>query len=102
MKTFYSIIAMAFLFSSVAMAEEPATPPPAHHPQQAPNPPAKGMMDDEHLKMMQDHILAMHDLSNKILAETDPAKKEQLKQQQRELMKEHHHGMMGHPPKMQH
>ena len=42
---------------------------------------------DQHLRAMQEHMLKMHDLSNQILAETDPAKKEQLKNQQLQLMK---------------
>jgi hypothetical protein len=52
------------------------------------------MMDDTHLQAMQEHILKMHELSNQILAEKDPAKKEQLKQQQRDVMKAHHQQMM--------
>lgn len=44
---------------------------------------------DQHMRAMQEHMLKMHDLSNQILAETDPAKKEQLKNQQLELMKTH-------------
>ncbi len=48
----------------------------------------------EHFKKMQEHMLVMHDLSNKILAETDPAKKQALKDQQLELMKAHHMEMM--------
>ena len=42
---------------------------------------------DQHLRAMQEHMLMMHDLSNQILAEKDPAKKEQLKNQQLQLMK---------------
>lgn len=62
-------------------------------------------MDDskmmEHLKMRQEHILKMHDLSNKILAETDPKKKQALKDEQLELMKSDHMQMMSmHHPKM--
>ncbi len=45
---------------------------------------------DQHMRAMQEHMLKMHDLSNQILAETDPAKKEQLKNQQLELMKTQH------------
>ncbi|MDO9105503.1 MAG: hypothetical protein Q7U57_11130 [Methylovulum sp.] len=45
---------------------------------------------DQHARAIQEHMLQMHDLSNRILAEQDPAKKEQLKVQQLELMKEHH------------
>ena len=44
---------------------------------------------DQHLRAMQEHMLMMHDLSNQILAEKDPAKKEQLKNQQLQLMKTH-------------
>jgi len=42
---------------------------------------------DQHMRAMQEHMLMMHDLSNQILAETDPVKKEQLKNQQLQLMK---------------
>jgi hypothetical protein len=52
-------------------------------------------MDEQHVQLMQEHILKMHELSTQILAEKDPAKKEQLKQQQRDVMKAHHAGMMG-------
>lgn len=47
------------------------------------------MMSPEHLKEMQAHILQMHDLSNKILAEKDPKKQQELKDQQLEVMKAH-------------
>jgi hypothetical protein len=45
---------------------------------------------EQHLRAMQEHMLMMHDLSNQILAEPDPAKKEQLKNQQLQLMKTFH------------
>lgn len=48
----------------------------------------------EHLKQKQEHMLMMHDLSNRILAETDPAKQQALKDQQLEIMKAHHMKMM--------
>lgn len=48
----------------------------------------------EHLKDKQEHMLMMHDLSNKILAEKDPQKQQALKDQQLELMKAHHAKMM--------
>lgn len=51
---------------------------------------------EQHLRSMQEHMLTMHDLSNQILAETDAVKKEQLKNQQLQLMKAHHAQMMGH------
>lgn len=80
----------------------------AAEPQKAPEPPkdmpmhqGMGMMGgmseeqrDQHMRAMQEHMLAMHDLSNQILAEKDPAKKEQLKNQQLQLMKSHHSQMM--------
>ena len=55
-----------------------------------------GGMDEEHLRSMQEHMLMMHDYSNKILAEKDPAKQAQLKNQQLELMKAHQAQMMQH------
>jgi hypothetical protein len=48
-----------------------------------------GKMTPERLQTMQAHMLAMHDLSNKILAEKDPKKQQVLKDQQIELMKAH-------------
>jgi hypothetical protein len=63
-----------------------------------------GMTDvqkDQHMRSMQEHMLKMHDLSNQILAEKDTAKKEQLKTQQLQLMKEHHAQMMEHHQQMQ-
>lgn len=62
--------------------------------------PGRGMMGmndeqmTEHMRGMQEHMLMMHDLSNKILAETDTTKKQALKDQQLELMKAHHQQMM--------
>ncbi|MDD5578585.1 MAG: hypothetical protein PHY16_04800 [Methylobacter sp.] len=53
---------------------------------------------DQHMRAMQEHMLMMHDLSNQILAEKDPAKKEALKKQQLQLMKTHHEQMMEHRP----
>lgn len=59
---------------------------------------AMGTMDEakltEHLKMKQEEILKMHDLSNKILAETDPKKKQALKDEQLVLIKAEHLRMM--------
>ena len=51
---------------------------------------------DEHMRAKQEQMLLMHDLSNKILAEQEPTKKEELKKQQFELMKAHHAQMMEH------
>jgi hypothetical protein len=44
----------------------------------------------EHMKLEQEHQLKIHDLSNKILSETDPKKQQELKDQQLKLMEEHH------------
>jgi hypothetical protein len=51
---------------------------------------------DQHLRSFQDHLLKMHDLSNQILSEKNPTKKEELKTKQRELMKAHQAQMMEH------
>jgi hypothetical protein len=48
---------------------------------------------EQHLIAIQEYNLKMHDLSNQILAEKDPAKQEPLKVQQRQLMKEHYEKM---------
>jgi hypothetical protein len=48
----------------------------------------------EHLKMRQEQILKMDDLSDKILSETDPTKKQALKDEQLELIKAEHMQMM--------
>jgi len=55
-----------------------------------------GEQNDQHMRSMQEHMLMMHDLSNQILTEKEPAKKESLKKQQLELMKTHHDQMMEH------
>lgn len=59
-----------------------------------------GSMTDAQLQGMQDHMLMMHDLSNQILAEKDPAKKQALKKQQLDMMKTHHSEMMQKHQKM--
>jgi Spy/CpxP family protein refolding chaperone len=51
---------------------------------------------DQHIRSMQEHMLQMHDLSSQILNEKDPAKKENLKKQQFDLIKAHHNQMMEH------
>ena len=98
MKNKNILFALLFLLSAQGFAETPAKY------EAMPTKPGMGMhhgmgnMTDEqreqHLIGMQEHILKMHDLSNQILAEKDPAKKEQLKKEQRELMKAHHVQMM--------
>lgn len=99
MKNFYKSIAIALLLLPVSMVsfaadqEKPAEPQKAAEPMK--HDMMMGNMTDEKLQSMQEHMLIMHDLSNQILAEKDPAKKEQLKKQQRDLMKAHHASMMG-------
>ena len=53
----------------------------------AQQPPLDPARQTEYLQGVQEEMLQMHDLSNKILAETDPQKKQALKTQQLELMK---------------
>jgi len=107
MKHTYKLTALGLLLlplsiaSWAADAEKPAEPQPATQPMKH-----GGMMmgnmteeqQEQHLKAIQEHSLMMHDLSNQILAEKDPAKKEQLKKQQRDLMKAYHDTMMQHHP----
>lgn len=62
------------------------------------------MMSDEqkkeHMRSMQAHMLMMHDYANRILAEKDPKKAQQLKDEQLELMMAHMKKMMEHKKKM--
>ena len=57
---------------------------------------------EQHMRGMQEHMLMMHELSNEIIAEKDPAKKQALKDRQLEMMKAHRAQMMGHMKKMKH
>lgn len=50
---------------------------------------------DHYLRAMQEHSLEMHDLSNRILAEQDPEKREALKERQFQLMKDYRVRLMG-------
>jgi hypothetical protein len=106
------LLASTLAFAETAAKKEvpPPPPPPEEMGMQHGMGGMMGHMSDaqreEHLRAMQDHMLKMHELSSQILAEKDPAKKEQLKQQQRDLMKEHHkqkmerhHSMMQHGSK---
>ena len=93
-----AILALVSL-SQVCLAAEQAEKTPEmkmDHPMKMDQPMSK--MDEskmmEHLKMRQEQILKMHDLSNKILAETDPKKKQALKDEQLELIKADHMQMM--------
>ncbi|MEN9680711.1 MAG: hypothetical protein RLZZ627_604 [Pseudomonadota bacterium] len=77
----------AMSFECHAAPTEPSTPPP----------PPGLMMNDEGLRERQDHLLKMHELSNRILSAKDPKEKERLKDEQLQLMKSYelkHHEMM--------
>lgn len=106
-RTLSAALFLLLLLSIVSHAESPAAPAAADQPMNMP----KGMgmhrgmggmgqmseeERDKHLHMEQDHMLKMHDLSNRILAEPDAKKKEQLKNEQFELMKAHRAQMMSH------
>lgn len=96
MKRFVRVLVLSALlpFNSICGAE------------QANDPAMAGGMDpaklEAHLKDRQAHELAMHDLSGKILAETDPQKQQALKDQQLELMKTEHLKMMSKHKPMDH
>ncbi len=105
MNHLYKSTAVLLLLMPLSMVSFAAEPP-------KPEMPMKGMgmgmmmggmteeQKNEHLRSMQEHMLSMHDLSNQILAEKDPAKKEALKNQQLELMKAQHAQMMEHHKQM--
>jgi hypothetical protein len=95
---------LAVPLCSPAFAEE-QKPQPAAAPAQGQMGDMSGMggmmggmgMSEEHLKQKQDFMLKMHEYANKILAAKDGKEREQLKEEQRKLMREHmevHHRMM--------
>jgi len=49
---------------------------------------------DQHMRMMQDEMLKMHELSHRILEAKDPKERERLKEEQLVLMKAHRQKMM--------
>lgn len=59
-------------------------------------------MSDEHMRAMQEDMLKMHDLMNRINATTDPEEKTRLKEEHLEMMKAHHAKMMKHRESMMH
>ena len=73
-------------------------------PAEKPKPSVPLMMSEEGLKERQEHLLKMHDLSNRILAAKDPKIKQKLKDEQLSLMKEfeilHHERMQKHMQEM--
>jgi hypothetical protein len=106
MKHLYKSTAVLLLLLPISMMSFAAEPPKADEPMKEMGMHqgmSMGMMGGmteeqktEHMRSMQEHMLKMHDLSNQILSEKDPAKKESLKNQQLELMKAHHSQMMEH------
>ncbi len=98
MRHLYKLTAILLLVMPISMVSYAAESPKAADPVKG-----MGMMggmteeqQTEHMRAMQEHMLLMHDLSNQILAEKDPAKKELLKKQQLDLMKSHHVQIMEH------
>lgn len=102
MKHLYKSIAVLLLLLPLSMASSAAEPQKAAEPAKEMGTHqgmGMGMTEEQknaHMRAMQDHMLQMHDLSNQILSEKDPAKKETLKNQQLDLMKTHHAQMMEH------
>ena len=84
---FWAPVAMAVSsLTCIAAPAEPSSPPPPGF-----------MMSDEGLRERQEHLLQMHDLSNRILSAKDPKEKQRLKDEQLQLMKSYelkHHQMM--------
>lgn len=100
MKHSYKSIAVLLLLLSISTIGSAADPQKTDAPMKEMGMGMMGGMTEEqrneHLRSMQEHMLKMHDLSNQILSEKDPAKKETLKNQQLELMKAHHAKMKEH------
>ncbi|HWO99833.1 MAG TPA: hypothetical protein VNL74_04325 [Methylococcus sp.] len=98
--------AAVLVFAVPSWSEETRTeqPGPAMGPMagKGPGMMGGGMMSeeqmDQHVRQMQTHMLQMHEIMEKIQDTKDPAEKEKLMQQQRDMIKEHirsrHHQMM--------
>ena len=56
---------------------------------------------DQRMRMMQDQMLKMHELSHRILEAKDPKERERLKEEHLALMKAHHQKMMARKKRMQ-
>ncbi|MGZ5013122.1 MAG: hypothetical protein ACXV7E_03770 [Methylobacter sp.] len=103
MKHLYKSTAVLLLLLPMSMISNAAEPKPAEPMKEMGAHQDMGMeccqteeQKTEHMRTMQEHMLTMHDLSNQILSEKDPAKKEELKNKQLELMKTYHAQMMQH------
>ena len=99
MKYLYKSTAVLLLLLPMSIISYAAEPQKTDEPMKEMGMGMGGMTEEqknEHLRTMQEHMLQMHDLSNQILSEKDPAKKEALKNQQLELMKAHHAQKMQH------
>ena len=83
--------ALLMLMASAVFAQQPGAignlPPNARH--------MSDEQKDLYLRALQEHSLEMHDLSNRILAEQDPVKRQDLKDRQFQLMKDYRVRMMG-------
>jgi hypothetical protein len=77
-----STLMLVFLlsFSFASFAENQSTNPNSTKPRDKEMNKPKPMSEEQ-----QDYMLKMHDFSNRILTEKDPAKKEQLKKEQRQM-----------------
>jgi hypothetical protein len=56
---------------------------------------------DQRMRMMQEEMLKMHELSHRILEAKDPKERERLKEEHLALMKAHHQRMMSRMKMMQ-
>ncbi len=96
--TFSTILLFFYAFVATSIAEDMQHQ--MHHAKKG----SMRMMDkgkmETHMRTMQAEMLAIHDLSNKILAEKNPLQKQKLKDEQLELIKEHHKKMMMHKKQM--
>jgi hypothetical protein len=103
MKTGYKVLGMVLLAAcsfNLGAQEQPVeakTPINVKKPEVLPS--KMGDMTevqkDQYLHAMQDHLLEMHELSDRIIAEQDPVKKQVLKDQQFRMMKLHKVRMLG-------
>ncbi len=85
-------VIMTFVFgATVVMADDPKGPPQGGATTGTPD-------KDKQLRMMQEHMLKMHEMMHKIMDAKSPQEKERLMKEQRDMMAQHMdmmRGMMG-------
>lgn len=98
---FLTVLTLLGFLSALTFAHEKQKAHTQHHAEGQKTPATMGGMDmDKSMQEMQDGMLKMHDLMNRILQAKDPQEIQRLKQEHLQLMKEHMQMMHDRMPMM--